>query len=212
MVSTASTTQTTARSLEDCLAQIHKFTAFRSAFMAAQNSGSQPPLDVSLLQPLLDAVGLFTKLHIPYALIGGVAAMTYGRARPTDDVDFVASADHESRLAANPEIMRAFHFDASSTWKLYHDSGISIDIWKDQYSSKIAERSVPIKLGEHELKVAEVHDLIAMKLRANRPQDDYDISEIIRAGKVNEQTLAGLVTQEEFARFGEIKARISKMR
>ena len=86
-----------------------------------------------LLPPLLDAVRLFNQLKIPYALIGGIAAMVYGRARFTDDVDFAAAAGHESVLAANADTMLTYHFDPNGTWKLYHARGVEIDIWKDEH-------------------------------------------------------------------------------
>src|SRR4051812_33237385 len=74
--------------------------------------------------PLLDAVALFEELGIGYALIGGLAAMHYGRSRFTEDVDFVATADHEQRLVENAEVMRRHRFDPNCTWKLYHESGV----------------------------------------------------------------------------------------
>ena len=53
-----------------------------------------------------------------------------------------------------------------------------------------------------------MHDLIAMKLRANRPQDDYDISEIIKKTPLDEALLMQRVTPEQFARFQAIKTRV----
>src|SRR5512135_1295741 len=107
------------RSLEDCLGQIHRSLAFRSAIMEASSSGNEPAIRTNLTQPLEDAVDLFESLRIPYALVGGIAAMVYGRARFTEDVDFVLAAKHETVLAAKPEVMRAHHFDPKCTWKLY---------------------------------------------------------------------------------------------
>lgn len=171
---------------------------------------SQPQEVSHLLEALKDAVGLFTELHIPYALVGGLAAMIYGRARFTEDADFVAAANHLSILAANPDTVRRFHFDPASTWKLYHASGISIDIWKDENSDAIAARAKTIELRGLTLRIAEVHDLIAMKLRANRPQDDYDISEIVRVVQIQEPAIAAQVSSDELARFRQIRARIAK--
>ena len=55
----------------------------------------------------------------------------------------------------------------------------------------------------------EVHDLVAMKLRAGRIQDDYDISEILKRNRLDLELLQTLVTQEQFARFEAIAARKS---
>lgn len=167
----------------------------------------EPASSLPYAQPLLDAVGLFTKLHIEYALIGGVAAMYYGRARFTEDVDFIAAADHQEILASNPQAMRNAHFDPTSTWKLYHDSGVEIDIWKDEHTDDIISRAREVELTGHRVRVAEAHDLIAMKLRAGRIQDDYDIFEISRGTPLDHERIRSMVTPDQFAHFLEIQQR-----
>lgn len=160
--------------------------------------------------PLLDAVGLFEELGIRYALIGGVAAMVYGRARFTEDIDFVAAAEHEGKLRSSADAMRRHHFDPTCTWKLYHDSGIEIDIWKDEHATGIADRARTVELAGANVRIAEPHDLIAMKLRADRPQDDYDISEIVRHTAIDDEQVKRLVAPEQFEHYLQIKRRIGK--
>lgn len=159
---------------------------------------------------LHDALSLFRELKIGYALIGGLAAMVYGRARYTEDVDFVAVPGHAELLAAHGEVMRRHGFDPMCTWKLYHRSGITIDLWKDEHAAGIVDRAVRRKLGDRFAKVAEPHDLIAMKLRADRPQDDYDISEIVRKQDVDEAILKKRVTGAQLRRFRAILKRALK--
>lgn len=165
-------------------------------------------VDVTLQKPLEDALGLFGELGINYALIGAAAAMVYGRSRFTEDVDFVADATHQKTLAEHPEIMRKYHFDPGSTWKLYHDSGAELDIWKDEFSDQIAARARVLAFRDKTIRIADVHDLIAMKLCADRPQDDYDISEILKKTPLDEAVLAQRVTPGEFTRYLNIKARV----
>jgi hypothetical protein len=50
-------------------------------------------------------------------------------------------------------------------------------------------------------------DLVAMKLRARRLKDDYDVSQILAMNAVDEDRLKSLVTPEAFAWFLEIKKR-----
>src|SRR6476619_4631017 len=115
-----------------CLGRIDQGIALRETLMG---NAPQGPLPYS--GPLLDAVGLFDDLAIGYALVGGVASMYYGRSRFTEDVDFVAAAKHHEVFAANPEAMKEHHFDSGCTWKLYHESGVDIDIWKDEHADAI---------------------------------------------------------------------------
>jgi hypothetical protein len=161
-----------------------------------------------LAPPMLDAIQLFDELQIEYALIGGMAAMLYGRARVTEDIDFVADEDHEDALKRHPEVMRKFHFDPACTWKLYHDSGVTIDIWKDAHARDIIERARLHTLHGRAVPVADPHDLIAMKLRADRPQDDYDISEIVKHTAIEDARIGQLVDDESLARYRAIKRRV----
>ena len=158
-------------------------------------------------QPLLDAVSLFEELGIGYALIGGVAAMYYGRSRFTEDVDFVATTGHMDVLAAHPGKMEKYHFDATCAYKLYHASGVQVDVWKDENSDGIVQRSRSTQLAGRTVRIVDPHDLIAMKLRAGRLKDDYDISQIASATPIDETRLQGLVTAEEFLRFKAIRMR-----
>src|SRR5579864_8401579 len=89
---------------------------------------------VPYAQPLLDAVSLFEELGIGYALIGGIAAMYYGRSRFTEDVDFVAMPGHMEILTAHPAEMEKHHFEPTCAYKLYHQSGVQVDLWKDEHA------------------------------------------------------------------------------
>ncbi len=163
-----------------------------------------------LTRALLDAVGLFEQLGISYALVGGLAAMYYGRARFTEDVDFIAAADHEQTLAQHPDAMRQWHFDPSCTWKLYHQTGIAIDLWKDAHVPAMLQRAISARLAGQTVQMVEVYDLLAMKLRADRPQDDYDISEICKQRQIDEQLLRQRVEPAQFERFVQLKKRAAR--
>jgi len=164
--------------------------------------------DADLAAALQDAVSLFRELKIGYALIGGLAAMVHGRSRYTEDVDFVADPGHEKTLADHPDAMKRLGFDPSCTWKLYHQSGVTIDLWKDHHAAGIITRAVRRKLGQRFAKVAEPHDLIAMKLRADRPQDDYDIAQIIEAQDLDANRLKKLVTAAQMRRYRTLEKRV----
>ncbi|MEM1099338.1 MAG: hypothetical protein AAGH92_11185 [Planctomycetota bacterium] len=81
-------------------------------------------------------------------------------------------------------------------------------MWNDKHAAGIVDRAVRRKLGDRFVKVAEPHDLIAMKLRADRPQDDYDIAEILKAQAIEETKLAALTTATQFRRFQKIARRV----
>ena len=164
----------------------------------------------ALLEALLDAAQLFSELGIPYALAGGIAVMLYGRARPTEDVDFVLATGHEAILKVHGQAMQAHHFDPACTYKLYHSSRVEIDIWKDQHADGIAARAKELAIGKTTVRVADVHDLIAMKLRSGRFKDDYDIAEILGRQEVNDGSIKDLVKSEEFERFVAIRERARK--
>lgn len=177
--------------------------ALKGALLMSQNPGAWVPY----AQPLLDAVSLFEELHVGYALIRGVAAMYYGRARFTEDVDFVAATGHMDVLAAHPLEMEKHHFDPTCAHKLDHASGVQVDVGKDEHSDAIIRRAQQVPLAGRTVRMIDPHDLIAMKLRAGRLKDDYDVSEIAARTPIDEPRLQALLTPTEFARFTQIRSR-----
>ena len=167
----------------------------------------QPDPHAELTNALTDAIELFQELGVEYALVGGIAAMCYGRTRFTEHVDFIAATDHQSRLAAHPDVMRRHRFAPSCTWKLYHNSGMEVDIWKDEFADQMIRRATTTNLAGVSVRIVDVHDLIAMKLRAGRQRDDYDVSEICKRTAIDESRLRALVVPDVFARFQNIKRR-----
>ena len=117
--------------------------------------------------------------------------------------------DVEAIFSEFAKVMREFRFDPNCTWKLYHESGVEIDIWKDDFADEIVSRGRDVQLAGRSIRIAEPHDLIAMKLRAGRVQDDYDVSEILRAELIDETVVRLRVTADQFAHFLEVKKRSS---
>jgi len=104
--------------------------------------------------------------------------------------------------------MKRHRLDPTRTFRLYHDSGIQIDLGKDEHAAGIVQRRVRRKVGDRFVHVAEPHDLIDMKLRADRPQDDYDISEIVRDQPIDRGEIKSRVTAGQFRRFETICRRV----
>lgn len=179
----------------------------RELLMESPTPGSPDDLTA----PVRDAVALFEELGIEHAVVGGVAAMLHGRARYTDDLDFIAASGHEATLQAHPESMRRHGFDSTCTSKLYHTSGTDIDLWKDEHVPGMLKRAEPVVLGGVPTRVVTPEDLIAMKLRAGRAQDVYDITEVVRRrreeGGVDARLLRELVTVEQYAEYEAVVAK-----
>ena len=62
-------------------------------------------------------------------------------------------------------------------------------------------------MAGRELRVVDVHDLVSMKLRAGRMQDEYDIFEIIRHVRLDQDLVERYVTAEQWATFRRIAER-----
>jgi len=189
--------------LDQTLQRMQRGRALKEALLRHKAAASS----ISYRQSLIDAVSLFEELNIGYALAGDIAAMYYGRARFTEDVDFVAVSGHDQVLAAHPDAMQKHHFDSTCTYKLYHQSGVQIDLWKDEHVDGIVQRAAQAQLAGRTVRLVDVYDLIAMKLRAARIKDDYDISEIVRENAIDEARVRSIITTDQFEHFTQIKSR-----
>lgn len=136
---------------------------------------------------------------VHYVVVGGIAAIRHGSRRATFDLDIVpepTSANYERLAAALGELdahlrgVDAHLLDlnprdpgtlaSGADLGLATDLGI-LDVLQDLVAVEYAQlraRAEPARLGDQEIHVAHVDDLIAMKLRAGRPIDLQDIAAI----------------------------------
>ncbi len=85
---------------------------------------------------------------------------------------------------------------------------VEVDIWKDEHATGIIDRARPQILHARNVPVADPHDLIAMNLRADRIQDDYDISDILKHTPIDDERVRSAVDDDGFAHYLSIKKRI----
>lgn len=99
------------------------------------------------------------------------------------------------------------HFAPTAALKLYHQSGVQVDLWKDEFADEIVARARDVRLAGRTVRMVDPYDLVAMKLRAGRLKDDYDIAEVAKSVPIDEGRLQSLVTSEQLRHFREIKSR-----
>jgi len=149
-------------------------------------------------EALARLTAVFEERGIPHALIGGLAVAVWGAPRATEDIDLLAD------LSPSPELdsaLRAAGFDVE--WRrggpddpvplllrLRSASGPEIDIVcaTRVWEREMLGRSIRVRIPEGpETSVADVEDLIVLKLLAGGPGDLADVAELLeRAGALPE--------------------------
>lgn len=151
-----------------------------------------------------------------WMLIGGIAAALLGKPRFTLDVDAVALVEDEDvpkflktaeKYNLMPRINDAENFARKNRVLLlkHTPSGIGLDISLGLLSFEIdaIKHSQLYKIGNLELQLPQVEDLIIFKAVAHRPQDMLDIQEILKVHpKVDKKYLKKNL--QEFANILEI--------
>jgi predicted nucleotidyltransferase len=154
--------------------------------------GDRGPSDPRLIFETL------TRSGVDFVAIGGWAVISHGSTRNTRDVDFVAAtdADNLARLEAALADLGAelwgvdahllgIDLDARTlaeggNFTLVTRAG-GLDFFNEVPGGapyeQVRERSVLVDLGDGlQIRVAGIHDLIAMKRAAGRPRDLEDIA------------------------------------
>jgi predicted nucleotidyltransferase len=141
---------------------------------------------------------------VEYIVIGGVAVIVYGYLRATGDLDLILKLDQEN-LKKMSKIMKNMGYverqpihledllDEANVRKLMREKNfkaftflpsgenpILIDIVMEESLNfqKISEKSVVKSYGGVSIPVVSMDDLIIMKKKAARPQDERDIEEL----------------------------------
>ena len=143
--------------------------------------------------------GVLNRHGVDYVVVGGIAAIRHGSRRATRDLDVVPepSAENYARLAAALQEIDAhvrgvdahlLGIDPTDPVVLAQgaDLGLATDLGMLDILQEVArveyrglrQRAVGSRLGTETILVADVDDLIAMKLHAGRPIDLQDIAAI----------------------------------
>ena len=135
------------------------------------------------------------------ALIGGVALAVYGIERFTKDVDLAVtrrqSAAVETSLSdLDPRPLRIGGVSVATS------HGVRIDFidrrknYEALFGAAIEaaqSESLRVQVGAHELAVVPLEYLVALKLVADRPQDEADLDRLLRLRPLNYRSARTLV-------------------
>lgn len=138
---------------------------------------------------------------VEYVLIGGLAVQTHGHVRTTNDADLIPAPNRANleRLAAalrslEARVLNPGHEDAtvdaamlpkSTIWQFATRDG-GIDIMREVPGGgpypELSERALRVRLGDIEVPVVDLDDLIRMKLARGRPVDLADVAALTDPG------------------------------
>lgn len=147
------------------------------------------PLDAERILGVLDEHG------VDYVLIGGLAVQTHGHVRTTIDADLIPAPDpgNLQRLAdalgdlearvLNPGQedveVSARMLPRATIWQFAtRDGGIDVmhEVPGGRSYAELSERALRVKLGDVDVPVVGLDDLIQMKLARGRPVDLADVA------------------------------------
>ncbi len=132
---------------------------------------------------------------VDYVLIGGLAVQTHGHVRTTNNADLIPAPDpaNLARLAAtlrdldarvlNPgeegTEVDATMLPRATIWQFAtRDGGIDVmrEVPGGRTYEELSDRALRVKLGDIEVPVVDLDDLIQMKLARGRPTDLADLA------------------------------------
>lgn len=154
-----------------------------------------PPVRSPVADLLADLSSGFGALGVPWYLFGAQAAIVYGVARLTADVDVTVRAPAGQPAASWVAVIEAHGFtrrftdpgfiEQARVVPLVHQStGLPVDIvlagpgLEDEFLS----RAVPHRIDGVTVPVVERSDLIILKVLASRPKDLDDVVTLLHVG------------------------------
>lgn len=133
--------------------------------------------------------------RVEYVLIGGLAVQTHGHVRTTNDADLIPapSPANLERLAAalrslgarvlNPgeeaTVISAKMLPRATIWQFVtRDGGIDVmhEVPGGRSFAELSDRALRVRLGDVDVPVVGLDDLIQMKLARGRPVDLADVA------------------------------------
>jgi hypothetical protein len=156
---------------------------------------AEAPLDAERILRVLAEHG------VEYVLIGGLAVQTHGHVRTTNDADLIPapSPANLERLASalrdlDARVLNPGHEDTtvdaamlprSTIWQFAtRDGGVDVmhEVPGGSPYPELSERALRVRLGDIDVPVVDLDDLIRMKLARGRPVDLADVAALTDPG------------------------------
>jgi hypothetical protein len=162
--------------------------------VSGSKENNSDPIEVRPFPKPIDAAGALTEalarlqpLGINTVLIGGVALAVYGIERYTKDVDLAITMKDLARVAPllshqDPRPLRigGLSFLTSLGVRVdLIDRRVSYQALFEELISVANQRGLLTRLGDQEVRVAPLAYLVALKMIADRPQDELDLQRIL---------------------------------
>jgi len=159
---------------------------------------------------------------IEYVVIGGVAVIIHGYQRTTTDIDITILCDLEDLDQIHNLFKSKFHPAFKGTLEYFKrnfilpvdesENSIRIDIAAGltEFDKSVIKRKVRKKLGETEVYVCTLEDLIIYKLFASREQDIADVRSLLKKNKVDKTYLFQAANKFKELERGDILENLNK--
>lgn len=151
-----------------------------------------PPDGSSLRQAFEALLSVLSERGVRYAIIGGIAALQYTRARTTEDVDVLVAVPQLS-MPGLFETMeaRGFKLDVARSIRELRDDGMTtiqfadviVDLLRPLLPvyAHVLDRAVDADVFGKTARISSAEDLIIMKMISMRARDEADIRDLIAA-------------------------------
>ena len=152
---------------------------------------------MSLIAALRDFVGIFDRLALPYAVMGGLAVRVYGIPRPTQDVDFTVAVARE-RLGEVYQAAMSLGYTVAEPYlagwvdrvagmpvvklrRYIGERGVDVDLFlaECRFQQEMLARRRTALIDGVTVSMVSPEDLVLLKLLAGRPRDIADITDVL---------------------------------
>jgi predicted nucleotidyltransferase len=159
---------------------------------------------------------------IEYVVIGGVAVIIHGYQRTTNDIDITILCDLEDLDKIHNLFESEFHPAFQGTLEYFKrnfilpvdepENNLRIDIAAGltEFDKSVIKRKVRKKIGEAEVFVCSLEDLIIYKLFARREQDIADVKNLLGKNEVDKKYLLETANKFKELERGDILENLNK--
>lgn len=146
-----------------------------------------------LLSQLREVDAALRKVHVPFALIGGVAVNAHGFLRATHDLDILVLAENDDALHIAVSALGYETLNRRPDISSYVRPPLRLDVLhaRRPITRNLLARAAPVNFRDIQIRVISVEGLIGLKIQAfnDDPRRIRDLDDMIQLLKINRDGL-----------------------